>query len=313
MEKQRWEILDAAQLSVLIGVDEAYLRAVARKPQAHYQRFALRKRDGTLRHVFEPEPKLKAVQRWILDNILADLPVGAYAKAFRAGASIRDNARFHRRQPVVISLDIKDFFPSVSLRRIGQVFADAGCSPALALLLAKLCCLRTALPQGAPTSPALSNLVLGPFDATLAAYCRERNLRFTRYADDITVSGDAAAQKASLLQTVKRLLLEYGFRINRAKTKVLHRYQRQLVTGIVVNEKMQVPKAYRRRIRQEVHYIRRFGLASHVAREEIRHSRYLQHLLGKIQHVLMVNPGDEKMQAYRRYIGGLLQREARPQ
>ena len=72
-------------------------------------------------------------------------------------------------------------------------------------------------------------------------------------------------------------------------------------------------KAYRRRIRQEVHYIRRFGLASHVAREEIRHSRYLQHLLGKIQHVLMVNPGDEKMQAYRRYVGGLLQREARPQ
>lgn len=244
-----------------------------------------------------------------MKNILNNVEISPYAKAFTKRKSIKENARFHRNQNFVISIDVKDFFPTINFNKIVDVFEHLGYHHALSIMLANMCSLEASLPQGAPSSPAISNIIMLAFDKELATYCKDKRLRYTRYADDITISGTAELGKAEIINVVRTLLWKEGFLINNSKTKVLRKHQRQLVTGIVVNEKLQAPREYRKQIRQEVYYIRNYGLDSHLEYKQIKKKRYLYHLLGKIQHVLMVNPQDKDMIINKKYICSLISHE----
>ena len=289
--------------SMLVGLQHDYICRMAYAPQHFYRHFEILKSNGASRPIDEPLPDLKYVQRWILSNILEKIVVSPYAKAFVKKRGIKENARFHRNQTVVVSMDIKNFFPSISIHDIVAIFKELGYFDNVSNFIAHLCCYQYSLPQGAPTSPYLSNLRMKEFDQKVAAFTKQNGIRYTRYADDLTFSG--AFDANHMINTISSWLFSEGFTANSSKTRVAHRNARQEITGIVVNEHMQVPKLYRKKIRQEVYFIQKFGLDSHLSQLGETHKNYLNHLLGKINHARYVNPKDAEMQRYYIFIKNL--------
>ncbi|MFZ6723418.1 retron St85 family RNA-directed DNA polymerase [Undibacterium sp. Ji49W] len=283
-------IYSLEHLASLVGLDESYLRFVSYDPNKFYRSFSVKKNSGGERQIDEPLPNLKLVQRWILENILYRLEPSPFAKAFVPGRSIKDNAKFHRNKPMVLTLDIKDFFPSISSARINSFFKGAGYSPKVCYFLTRLCTLNGSLPQGAPTSAALSNLVFLALDRQIATYCINKDVRYTRYADDLTFSGQFVVSE--IINFTRSALSTLGFRLNDNKTRLMRSHERQQVTGIVVNRKLQIPREVRRSLRQAVYFIERFGLDNHVARLNECRANYLLHLLGEATFIRFINPND---------------------
>jgi RNA-directed DNA polymerase len=283
-------IYSLEHFSLLVGIDERYLSAVGYSQERYYRDFAILKKSGGVRQIYEPLPNLKTVQRWILDNILYRLTPSPYAKGFVPRKSIKDNARFHKKQEMLLCLDVKDFFPSISTSKVRRFFLNCGYSKALSYFLTRICTLHGGLPQGAPTSPTLSNLIFTPVDDQIAAYCRERRIRYTRYADDLTFSGSFAV--GCLISHVRSALSELNLTLNESKTRLMRRHERQEVTGVVVNEKMQATRDLRRSLRQAIYFIRKFGLDAHLGTLKERRANYTSHLLGQAIFVLFLNPSD---------------------
>ena len=305
-------IFDQPHLAALLGYDLDYLQVLSTCKEDFYKEYKIPKRSGGFRVIDEPLPNLKEIQRWILDNILLSPDivgtVSSVATAFIPERDIILNARPHVGRRVVICMDIKDFFPSVKWYAVYLVFVGIGYKKDVAGMLAHLCTLRDSLPQGAPTSPMLSNLVLRRIDNKIASFCEKKGVTYTRYADDLTFSMDDKMKYGVLMSYVRDMVRKGGFTINERKTKVYHRNHAQYVTGIVVNERLHVARKYRRDIRQEIYYLQKYGLPDHYSRIETRFSRgaYLNHLLGKINFVVHVNPEDEEMSGYRSYLKKLI-------
>jgi RNA-directed DNA polymerase len=284
-------IYDQKHLSYLVGYKYDYLLRVSNEPDLFYRIYKIKKKNGGRRQIEEPLPSLKEIQRWILDNILYKCDFGRFAKAFVPKRSIKENARFHKKQPKVLSLDIKNFFPSIKSKRIFGIFISLGYRKSVATILTNLCVYKKRLPQGAPTSPALSNLIAKHIDVRISAYARKRGLRYTRYADDLTFSGDF--NPGALFKFVDTVLRENNFRINQKKTRLMEPHQRQEVTGIVVNEKLQAPINIRKKLRADTYYINKYGLESHLAQRKIKKAHYLEHLRGIANFILFLNAEDK--------------------
>lgn len=297
-------IASPAHFSMLVGLEHEYVCRMAYSPEHFYRHFSIPKSNGRERMIDEPLPDLKSAQHWILTNILEKMPVSPYAKAFVKNKGVKENARFHRGQAVVVSMDIKDFFPSIKIQSIFGIFCDVGYTKDVSSFLAHLCCFEYSLPQGAPTSPYLSNLRLRNFDERVALYTKENNIRYTRYADDLTFSG--SFDPHALIKTISDWLFEEGFLANSEKTRIARRNARQEVTGIVVNSHMQIAKTDRKKIRQEVYYIRKYGLDSHLLKTGEMRQHYLNHLLGKINYAHFINPKDTEMNEYYLFVRELL-------
>lgn len=283
-------IYDVIHFCSLVGYDPTYVLGAARSTEYYYRYYVIPKKSGKLREIAEPLPSLKEIQRWILENILDNVKINAAAKAFRKKTSIIDNARFHRGQEYVLTVDVKDFFPSISPKRVFKVFERIGYSKNVCSILTDLCCLRGGLPQGSPTSPSLSNSVCRYIDTQLLAFSKKNKLRYTRYADDITVSGNNVG--ADTIFYLYKTLKKHGFTPNEEKTRLQRRHQRQQVTGIVVNEKLQAPRELRREIRQNAFFVKKYGFEDHAAWLDIEKSHYKEHLLGKAGFVMSVNKND---------------------
>lgn len=222
-------------------------------------------------------PKLKKVQRWILSEILERLLVHGAAHGFLAGRSIATNAAQHTDSRLVVKMDIEDFFPSISWKRVKGVFRKAGYNEQIATLLALLCTEspreivehngRThyvalgerCLPQGAPTSPALTNVLCLTLDRRMSGMANNANWRYSRYADDLTFSFATRNKKdpniTHLLGSVKRILGDEGFQVNTKKTGVIREGAVQEVTGLVVNGKgaPRVNRQTKRQMRAAIH------------------------------------------------------------
>lgn len=280
--------------SLLVGMEHQYVCNMAYASERFYRRFSIPKSNGNLRIIDEPLPDLKFVQSWILNNILEKCNVSDYAKAYLKGRTLKHNARFHKSQKVVVTLDIKNFFPSISIKEVTTIFEKIGYFHNLSCFLAHLCCLNNVLPQGAPTSPYLSNLRMVSLDKAISEYALPKKIRYTRYADDLTFSGDFNPH--FLINDISKMVFDEGFSINPQKTRVARSNTRQEVTGIVVNSHMQIAKEKRKAIRQQVYYIRKFGLESHLEHINENRANYLNHLLGQINFALFVNPTDKEMQ-----------------
>lgn len=280
----------------LVGYSQEYLYSVSNDATKFYRCFDIKKKNGQKRKISEPLPSLKEIQTWILKEILINIKVSPYAKAYINGYSIKDNARFHRKQKKVLSLDLKDFFPSITFNRVLYAFRNIGYRENVSVMLANLCCLDNQLPQGAPTSPALSNIIASGLDNTIAEYIKGKGIRYTRYADDLTFSGDF--REGDIIKNIERIAIRQGFVINHSKTRVRKRNQRQEVTGVVVNEKMQLERGIRRRIRSEAYYIQKYGYQSHIQHIQQEKRNHLYYLLGIASYALFINPYDEKMRSY---------------
>lgn len=162
-----------------------YLYEMSNNPEKFYSTFYIPKRNGTKRRIDAPNEHLKKVQTWILTEILYHIPCSNYAKAYIPGTAVKDNARFHCGQKIVLTMDVKDFFSSISSDRILNLFLSCDYEIPVATLLTNLCCYNNSLPQGAPTSAYLSNLVMRQFDESIGDYCKTQGIRYTRYADEM--------------------------------------------------------------------------------------------------------------------------------
>lgn len=290
-------IYNPTHLSALVGYKKEYLKKASLFPNYFYRDFEVAKKNGSKRLISEPLPSLKEIQMWILRNILYKVPISAFAKAYRPTVSLMENLRFHKSQPKVFTLDLENFFPSIRVEAVENEFLELGYSRIISKLLSRLCTRDGSLPQGAPTSPYLSNLVFKVADAAIAAYCKEHKIRYTRYADDMSFSGDFDENK--LLQIVTEIIEKMGLRINAKKTKLMTPDMRQTVTGVVVNQKPQVIFHERNQLRQALYYIQKFGFEEHREYKEINQKNYLEHLLGKINFVLQINPKDAEFIKYK--------------
>lgn len=290
-------IYNNSHLSALVGYRKEYLRKASHYPKYFYRDFEIIKKNGSKRPISEPLPSLKEVQIWILKNILYNIPTSPFAKAYKPNSGLLENLKFHKNQPKVFTLDLENFFPSISITSIEKVFLSVGYSRLIARLLAKLCTRDATLPQGAPTSPYLSNLIFKNADAIISAYCVERKIRYTRYADDLSFSGDF--EEKELLKKITVIVENLDLHINTAKTKLMTPNMRQTVTGIVVNDKPQIAFDKRNELRQAMYYIKKFGIDEHREYKEINQKNYLEHLLGKINFVLQINPRDTEFIGYK--------------
>lgn len=273
--------------------------------------YSTREIDGRIVHSADFD--LRRYQKWVLDNILSTAVVSPYATAYVKGSSTRDNAEPHVGHSFVIKMDVRHFFDSITYRQVYRAFEKATGYPASVLVfLSKLCCLNGHLPQGACTSPMLSNLCMSGIDKELGSYCNEKGITYTRYCDDITFSADKI-EIPDLIDFVSALLERNGFRINKRKTHILHKGVSHNVTGIVCNEKMSIPSEYKRKIRQEMYYIDKYGLDEHLRHtNQEKYSgnyqaiQYLNSLIGRISYVLSVEGDNERMYQYRLTASGLL-------
>lgn len=253
----------------------AYHREVARK--IHYVRFTIPKRSGGERAIWAPMPKLKAAQRWINQNIVEHLPVHGAAHGFMPGRSILTNAEPHTNSRLLVNIDLKNFFPTVGWRRVRGVFRHAGYREQVATLLAMICTEAPreivefkgekrfvalgprCLPQGAPTSPMLTNTICLRLDRRMSGLAKKLGFTYTRYADDMTFSLPSTSKGdphvGQLIGAVKKITADEGFRVNPAKTAVRRTGGRQQVTGLVVNGEGQprVPRTLKRQLRAAVH------------------------------------------------------------
>ncbi|WP_281228774.1 reverse transcriptase domain-containing protein [Flavobacterium aquiphilum] len=299
-------IYNASHLAQLVGYKKEYLKKATLYTNNFYRNFEIVKKNGGKRLISEPLPSLKEIQLWILKNILYKIPVNPVAKAYKPNVKIIENLRFHRNQPKVLTLDLQNFFPSIKINAIQNIFRNLGYSKFISRLLAKLCTKNDELPQGAPTSPYLSNLIFKKADALIFDFCKQRKIRYTRYADDLCFSGNF--DEKELLEKVIDVVEEMGFSINMVKTKLMFPNTRQTVIGVVVNEKSQVVFHKRNALRQAIYYIKKFGLNEHQEYKGIRQKNYLEHLLGKINFVLQINPKDTEFLNYKDFLIDLKKR-----
>jgi hypothetical protein len=257
-------------------------------------------------------PRLAALQRWILENVLSKVPLEGAAHGFVAGRSTVTNAAPHVKRAIVVNTDLKDFFPTVTFERVRGIFESFGYSGAVSTIFALLSTESPrraaeyegrvyhvalgprALPQGACTSPALSNLVARKLDRRLGGLARALGWTYTRYADDLTFSGDTLIPKGTkdkrsvawLLARVRHIVEDEGFAINESKQRVQRRNCAQSVTGVVVNEKVSAPREERRRLRAILHRARFEGLAR---QNRAGHPDFTAHVRGHVAYVAMVN------------------------
>jgi len=293
-------IFNMGHLSSLVGYKKEYLKKATLCTKHFYRDFEIVKKNGTKRQISEPLPSLKEIQIWILRSILYKVPVSPFAKAYKPKTSLLENLRFHKNQAKVYTLDLENFFPSIKIEAVEKLFLEWGYSKLISKIIAKLCTREGSLPQGAPTSPALSNLIFKDADTTIADYCKLKKIRYTRYADDLSFSGDF--DEKELLTKVTETLENLNLQINKNKTKLMTPNTRQTVTGIVVNEKPQVVFHKRNQLRQHMYYIKKFGIEEHREYKEINQTNYLEHLLGQINFVLQINPKDLEFVAYKSFL-----------
>lgn len=300
-------IYNPSHLSALLGYKKEYLKKAALHTSYFYRDFEITKKNGKKRPISEPLPSLKEIQIWILKNILEKVPISPFAKAYKPKTSLTENLKFHKNQPKVFTLDLENFFPSIKMDLVEKVFLELGYSKMVANLLAKLCTRDNALPQGAPTSPYLSNLIFKEADAMIADYCKQQKIRYTRYADDLSFSGDF--DENEVLDKVTSVVEKMNLRINKNKTRLMTPDKRQTVTGIVVNDKPQVSFKKRNALRQAMYYIKKFGIDEHRVYKEIKQANYLEHLLGKINFILQINPKDTEFMEYKALLFDLKKKE----
>ena len=277
--------------------------SISNNIEKNYKIYKIKKRNGKYRTIYEPNSILKQIQKQILINILNNKSISKYAKAYHKGIQLKDNAIFHINKEMILKLDIENFFENISFLDIyNSCFPIEYFPKSVGMILTYLCTYNNHLTQGSPTSPYISNLVMKEFDEELGNWCNLRNISYTRYSDDMTFSGQF--NPSELIVKVRKMLYKLGLSLNNDKIRIIHKSSRQNVTGIVVNEKMQVNIKYRNKIRQEIYYIKKFGLSSHLKKCDIniKPKKYLNGLYGRILYVLQINETDKEFIKYKQFL-----------
>lgn len=254
----------------------------------YYHKAFIRKKSGGYRELYIPAVNIRLIQKWILKNILYKIPISSYANGFCKNRSILTNAQKHLNQECVINIDIKDFFTSISQQQIYRIFYYYGYTHQVSYILSRFCTVNGYLPQGGVTSPYLSNIVCLRLDKRLGKLADKYSAVYTRYADDITFSGNKGIR--NMISVVEKIIQEENFEINHSKTRIQYSFQRQEITGLIVNSgKVHVSKKYIKKMKKEIYYCKKFGPSSHLQHENINKLNYKEHMYGKAYFISMVD------------------------
>lgn len=293
-------------LAFHLGISLRQLNWLAYSRAGRYRTKQIPKTGGT-RVLHVPVPKLKTVQRWITERVLLKSRPHRYATAFYPGSSLVRGASPHVGRQLVVRLDLSDFFTSITFTRVRRLFTRMGYTHAVAHLLANLCCQEGRLPQGAPSSPALSNLAARTLDRRIEGLkkylaAKDRGperlaFYYTRYADDLVFSSNSEAL-LRIIPFVRDIVAGEGFAVNEAKTRIMRQGRQQCVTGLVVNERLNPPPALPRLLRAVLHGAKRDGISTAMQKWSAASGRsvrspghFRQILRGKIAFVASANPG----------------------
>lgn len=298
-----WKTEEELASALGISLKELWFFSIhrERERQPHYVTFAIPKRSGGKRLIMAPKRRLKAIQRKLLALLVDKLPVSEQAHAFRRGRCIRTGAEPHVGKRFILKLDLKDFFPSVTATRVRGLLIAYGYSFPVATTLAVLMTEAQRQPvevdgdvfhvpvgqrhcvQGAPTSPGICNALLLRLDRRLSGFAKKHALSYTRYADDLSFSGEMnRASARSFRSIVSRIVFEEGFLINAQKTRLMGQGNRQTVTGVVVNQTLGLSRQERRRLRATAHRLgNQLAEGAQASRAQFE---------GKVAYLSMLNP-----------------------
>lgn len=315
----RWNT--TADLRDWLGLDEGHFDWLADRKHLqrhatterlqHYRYAWIRKRHGRCRLIESPKVRLKEIQQTLLRDVFEQIPVHDAAHGFRKGRSVTTHASPHVGKAVVLRMDLQDFFPSIAPARLSRILMLTGYAEEVANVIAALCTNTTPafvwksfphsddrqqrlsteqlfrrphFPQGAPTSPAIANLCAYRLDCRLAGLARWANADYTRYADDLVFSGDDSFRRmmGRFRLFVSVIAMEEGFIVNHRKTSVMTKSHRQMVTGLVLNEKLNVPREEFDQLKATLHQC---VLKGHESQNHESHGDFRSHLLGRIQYV----------------------------
>lgn len=334
LQKNLPVILSLKHLSILVDIPYIILHKIVYREGDFYKVFAIKKRSGGKRWITVPNYFLMKAQKWINENILKVQTTQNFlsfnSTAYKKNSSHIINASMHLGQNQLIKLDIVRFFESISERQVFHVFKKLGFKNSVSLILTRICTRLIPinqdkrfvkkekrwssshtykhdnqktkfkrighLPQGAPTSPILANLVCHNLDIEIENLVNEFNLNYyTRYADDIIISGYFPSKNLAIqcIHQVSKILRLHGFKTNYLKTRYCGTGDRKIITGICINDKnrLRVPIEYKNKIRQELYYIKKFGLLNHCEKEKITNPlNYVLRLEGKINYIKTIEP-----------------------
>jgi hypothetical protein len=269
-------ILSLRDLEFRLGFNRNVLLDTADTAPQFYRPFT--KRGSKPRLIDNPTGILKVIQARIQSNLLAKIPLPTHIQGGVSKRSPITNATKHLNANTVVTLDICKCFPSITNRQVFRAWRKIfGCSPTIAHILTKLTTFERHLPQGAPTSTTLANIVLSEIDDRIGTLSKARNVTYSRFVDDLIFSGTDAR---SVINEVVRILKMDGFRIPHAKMKVMGPRSRHQITGIVANRKLGIPREQQAKIRAAIQQLKRSN----------RPTRELRSLLGRITFVSQVNP-----------------------
>lgn len=221
-----------------------------------YKRYDVPKKDGTLRTIAQPARELKAIQAWILRNILDKLSSSDNCKGFEIGCSILDNAAPHVGANFLLNIDLKDFFPSINAKKVFGIYSSIGYSRKISAVLTNLTVFEGRLPQGAPTSPKLANLICLQLDARIQGYSGRYGLIYTRYADDISISAQTIKKVMNARLMLNTIISSEGLQVNKKKTNVFGTMRRKEITGLVVtDQRVGIGREHLRKIRANIFHL----------------------------------------------------------
>lgn len=252
--------LSITDLAVAIGITPRLITSFLYATENHYREFTINKRGGGDRIISSPRTFLKVVQYWILDYLLYVLPVHKNCHSYQKSKSILTNSFHHVGKKYVANVDISDFFPSITKKRVFYLLKENSFGDELAKTISRLVTLKNSLPQGAPTSPIISNSYLFNFDDSISHISDSRNLIYTRYADDMTISGECKEDILDVIKVIEKSLKDFGLSLNHKKTRIASQGGQQKVTGLVVNKIAQPSKKYRKMVRAMFHRAEHYPL-----------------------------------------------------
>lgn len=278
-------IFDLDHLAMVCGVSSKQLNFFIHNKKRAYSSFTVPKKNGSVRTINAPHKNLKTVQRWIHDTILCKLEPGEFSHGFLPNRSIVTNAQNHVGQDLILGIDLKDFFPSIRYNRVFGIFSKMGYTTKVSQFLSEICTYDWCLPQGAPTSPMISNLIAWHLDVRLSKFCLKYGFNYSRYADDITISGSNIIPRYKTI--ICNIIESEGFEVNKEKVRVLGRGSAQKVTGLIVNDKVSLGKKRKKTLRAIIHNISKNGP---ILENKEQNPFFREKILGDLSFAYQVNP-----------------------
>lgn len=277
------QIEDIEAFSQQIHLSKDLLYRLSKYNDKFYKIFNTPKKSGGFRKIYAPSKEMKAVQAWILRHILERISLSDYATAYIKEKNLTFNVSRHLGNRFFLCLDIDDFFPSIPYSKVFNVFRTIGFNPHISHVFTSLCTCEGKLPQGAVTSPAISNIVCIKMDNRISGYVGKKNVMYARYADDMTFSSLSENRLISIKNFVSWIIKDEGFEINKNKTRYLGPYQRREITGLVVSDKsMGIGRRTKRLLRAKIH---RFETAKLVSEEKSKLGNHIDGWLSYLNSV----------------------------